>query len=99
MPEVLALQVNNKIKLIFIILIPLLFYIAVIILSHYNLINCVWKTITGHECLGCGITRAFYSLFKGDLKNAYEANPLIIIIAPLMLILWIKLIIKNTPNK
>ena len=78
---------------------PLLFYIAVIVLSHYNLLNCVWKTITGHECIGCGITRAFYSLFKGDLKNAYETNPIIIIIAPLMLILWIKLIIKNTPNK
>ncbi len=78
---------------------PLLFYIAVIVLSHYNLLNCVWKTITGHECLGCGITRAFYSLFQGNFKNAYENNHLIIIIAPLMVVLWIKLLIKNTLNK
>lgn len=78
---------------------PLLFYIAVIVLSHYDLLNCVWKTITGHECLGCGITRAFYSLFQGNFKNAYENNHLIIIIAPLMVVLWIKLLIKNTLNK
>lgn len=90
---------NKRIKIIFLILLPLLFYIGVVLLTHFNLINCIWKTVTGHECLGCGITRAFYSLFHGELKNAYNTNPLIIVIAPLMIILWIKLLIKNTLNK
>lgn len=95
----MALQVNKTLKTIFIILLPLLFYIAVVLLTHFNLINCIWKTITGHECLGCGITRAFYSLFHGEFKNAYAANPLIIVIAPLMIILWLKILLKNTLNK
>lgn len=95
----MAQPVNKTIKIIFLILLPLLFYIGVVLLTHFNLINCIWKTVTGHECLGCGITRAFYSLFHGEFKNAYNANPLIIVIAPLMIILWIKLLIKNTLNK
>lgn len=89
----------NKIKFLLILLLPLFFAIAVIVLSHFHLYNCIWKTITGHACPGCGMTRAFYSLLHGNFKAAYEYNHLIIIVVPIFVYLWIKLLMKNTPYK
>lgn len=75
---------------------PLLFIIVVELLvkfSHKSI--CLWKLITGHECFGCGITRAFDALFHLRFHQAFEFNHLIILIAPLMLYLWLKLILTD----
>ncbi len=42
-------------------------------------IPCVFYTITGYKCPGCGISRMFLCLFKGDLKGAWNSNPIILI--------------------
>ena len=36
--------------------------------------TCTFKSITGHECLTCGMTRAFAALSHGDLGRAVEYN-------------------------
>lgn len=75
---------------------PLLFIIAVELLvkfSHNSI--CLWKLLTGHECWGCGITRAFDALFHLRFHQAFEFNHFIIVIAPLMLLLWVKLILSD----
>lgn len=37
---------------------------------------CYFKTITGLPCPGCGLTRAFISLYKGSIKDAFMFHPL-----------------------
>lgn len=35
-------------------------------------IPCLWDTIFGFHCPGCGLTTALISLLKCDLNTAYE---------------------------
>lgn len=37
---------------------------------------CPFKWIFGLPCPGCGLTRAFLSLFMGDIKGAFFYHPL-----------------------
>jgi len=86
----------EKLKLIFILICPILFYFAVKILVLFNFNSiCLWKTITGHECWGCGITRALNEVFSGNFRDAFLYNKFIIIIAPIMLYLWFKMLYKT----
>jgi hypothetical protein len=81
---------------IFVALLPIFFYLAVILLVEADIPSiCLFKTITGHDCWGCGITRAFYALFHLQIAKAYELNPRIIIVAPLMLYIWITTLNKS----
>ncbi|MGY8954162.1 MAG: DUF2752 domain-containing protein [Flavobacteriales bacterium] len=45
-------------------------------------IPCIWKSIFGVHCPGCGLTTAFISLIKLNFNNAFETNWLIFIIVP-----------------
>jgi hypothetical protein len=36
---------------------------------------CIFKRLTGHGCPGCGLTRCFICLGKGDLDSAWRHNP------------------------
>ena len=75
---------------------PFIFILIVELLVKFNDKSiCVWKILTGHECLGCGITRAFHALFHLQFHKTFEFNHGIIIVAPLLLYLWIKLILKK----
>ncbi len=88
---------NRKfgIDILLLIMFPVLFYAAVKILMLSNNSICLFKFITGHECWGCGITRAFNELFSLHFQKAYEYNPRIIIVAPLMLFIWISTLIRE----
>jgi len=46
-------------------------------------IPCVWKTLFGYHCPGCGLTTAFIGLLELDFKKAFESNWVIFIIVPL----------------
>ena len=83
-------------KLVTIILLPVMFYIGVRFLVSYSTHSiCIFKFFTGHECLGCGMTRAFNALFQMNFKAAYAFNPRIVIVAPLMLYIWIETLVKH----
>ncbi|MEF3694520.1 MAG: DUF2752 domain-containing protein [Candidatus Cloacimonadota bacterium] len=45
---------------------------------------CLIKSITHRACPGCGMTRAFSVLLHGDLHQAIQFNPFIIIVAPIL---------------
>ena len=51
---------------------------------------CLYKSITGHECYGCGMTRAILSALHFRLTDAFHYNKLIIIVLPLLLWIWFK---------
>jgi hypothetical protein len=42
-------------------------------LSHFSL--CAFRAVTGIQCPGCGMTRAFLSLGQLKLKEAIQFNP------------------------
>lgn len=43
---------------------------------------CLWKLVSGHNCPGCGLTRATLSLMSLDFEAAFHLNPLIFILLP-----------------
>ena len=42
-------------------------------LIHYE---CIWKTIFGIPCPGCGMTRAWLAAFRLDMKAAFSYHPM-----------------------
>lgn len=46
--------------------------------------RCIFKAITGYDCVGCGLTRALYALAHGDIVRAFDMNPLAMLVLPLI---------------
>ncbi len=40
--------------------------------------KCPFFELTGHWCIGCGMTRAAHALAHGDLSLAFSMNPLVV---------------------
>ena len=38
-------------------------------------VPCIFRTLTGWQCPGCGITRACLSLLKGEIRTSFSYNP------------------------
>jgi hypothetical protein len=65
--------------------------IGVWLLWHYdpNAANsrfppCIFKALTGYNCIGCGLTRALHALVHGDVVRAFGMNPLAMLVLPLV---------------
>lgn len=39
------------------------------------MLPCLFKTLFGFECLGCGFQRAFFLLFQGEFLAAFKMYP------------------------
>ncbi len=68
-----------------------LLVLIMLLLGYYFLnakfhigIPCIFYELTGYKCPGCGITRALFSLLKGDVVTAFRYNKLIFILAPFL---------------
>lgn len=42
----------------------------------------------GVNCWGCGMTRAVASAARGDFDRAWDYNPRVVIVAPLLVLWW-----------
>lgn len=67
--------------------------LMVILLGYYEInkvyhvgIPCLFYKITGYKCPGCGITRALFSLIKGDIKQAIYYNKILMLMLPFIAI-------------
>ena len=47
--------------------------------------GCLFRTLTGFTCPGCGTTRALHQLVHGNLSSAFQFNPLLILSLPFLL--------------
>lgn len=45
--------------------------------AHSFYPRCVFRTVTGLECPGCGSTRALHALLHGRIGEAFRFNPLL----------------------
>lgn len=50
---------------------------------------CVWKSITGWDCPGCGSTRATHQLLRGNVSAAFRFNPLLVVGLPVGVAIWL----------
>lgn len=58
--------------------------------THYSFIPpCVFHSLTGLECPGCGGLRGTHHLLHGRLAEAWAYNPLAVIIMPLLVLFQI----------
>ncbi|MBQ3583692.1 MAG: DUF2752 domain-containing protein [Lachnospiraceae bacterium] len=51
-------------------------------------IPCMFRLVTGYQCPGCGISRMCMALMKLDFKAAYQYNPLLFLISPVLIIVF-----------
>lgn len=86
---------KRKIKCLIFILIPIvLYFIPLDWLTKQHTV-CLYKNITGHDCYGCGLTRAVLSALHFEFVKAFHYNKLFIIVMPLLIYIWIKMLIKQ----
>jgi hypothetical protein len=55
---------------------------------------CLFDNLLGHECYGCGITRAVLSVLHFDFVAAWRYNRLVVVVAPLLAWVWGKTAIQ-----
>jgi len=55
---------------------------------------CLYKNFTGHECFGCGMTRAIFSALHFQFIIAFNYNKLFVVVLPLLIYVWIMKVIK-----
>ena len=44
--------------------------------------KCAFRALTGWDCPGCGAQRALHALLRGDVAQAWRANPYFLIAVP-----------------
>jgi hypothetical protein len=83
-------------KIGFLILLPLLaIFVPTSWLERRRSI-CIIKNLTGHNCPGCGMTRAISSASHGHFTQALRYNKLVVIVLPLLAYEWLKALTKAT---
>ncbi len=52
---------------------------------------CVFRSMTGLLCPGCGVTHMALCLLHGDILGAFSANPMVLLLLPVLLILAVRI--------
>jgi len=60
---------------------------------------CLYRILLNKECIGCGTTRAVWSVLHFNFKEAFEYNKLIIITFPLLTWCVLNWILKEEKPK
>jgi hypothetical protein len=77
-----------------ILLIPVILYLIPLEWLKEQHSICIYKNLTGHECYGCGMTRAILSAIHFKFANAFQYNKLYLIVLPLLIYLWAKKLVN-----
>lgn len=55
---------------------------------------CFFRTVTGLQCPGCGVTRLCLALLRGDIAGAWRANPVLLLLLPALAVLGVRLAVR-----
>ncbi|MBR5639700.1 MAG: DUF2752 domain-containing protein [Muribaculaceae bacterium] len=61
--------------------------------------RCVFLTLTGYKCAGCGSQRALHSLLHGNVLDALRYNTFFVLAIPLIVIYLLNDYTKLIPSK
>lgn len=78
---------KNIIMLAFVLTAGIIYYFL------YNIgvsIPCIFHSITGFYCPGCGVTRMCVNIIKLDFYNAFRSNPAVFCIIPILVAIFIR---------
>ncbi|GAA2727896.1 DUF2752 domain-containing protein [Cellulomonas aerilata] len=56
---------------------------------------CPLLVLTGLLCPACGSQRAVHSLAHGELAAAWDMNPLLVVLAPVVLVAWARWLLRR----
>jgi len=87
------LKDNNQLqqlKRVGVSIIPIALYLIPLDWIKHQHTICLYKNITGHDCYGCGITRAILSALHFQFQEAFDYNKLVVLVLPLLIYIWIK---------
>ena len=74
-------------------------FLAATVIMYVSGVGCMFRYLLGIRCAGCGLTRAYISLFKLDFISAFEYHSLFWTIPPLYLyFLYDGHILGKTPD-
>jgi len=89
--EISKLIKNNKkeigVFVFFLILISVYFFFDPSKNSYF--LKCPLKEMTGYDCAGCGVQRAFHELLHFRFSRAFQYNPLFVIAIPFLLLFFV----------
>jgi hypothetical protein len=89
--KITATNINLK-KLFFIVVLGIIFFSIPKMYLGDTFPVCLYRIILNKKCIGCGTTRAVWSVLHLKFSEAYEYNKMIIITFPLLaacIIKWI----------
>jgi hypothetical protein len=92
-------KLYQLIKLWGLLLFPLVLFIIPLewLRNHHSI--CLFKNITGHECPGCGMTRAILSAIHFQFAQAVHYNKLFVVVLPVLIYIWAKNIVTLLSGK
>jgi hypothetical protein len=88
----------NSLKFIGLLIFPVFLYLIPVEWLNEQHSICLFKNIFGRECYGCGMTRAILSAIHFDFEAAFNFNKLVIIVLPLFIYVWIKMLTRIAAN-
>jgi hypothetical protein len=53
-------------------------------------LNCPFRLLTGFNCPGCGTTRGIHRLLHGDISGAFQFNPLMMLVLPILFFVLVR---------
>lgn len=57
-------------------------------------IPCPFRAVTGRLCPGCGVTRMCLALLRWDWAAAWNANPVLLLMLPVLALLGVRLAVR-----
>ena len=57
-------------------------------------VPCLFRTVTGRLCPGCGVTRLCLALLRWDWAEAWSANPVLLLMLPVLAALGVRLAVR-----
>ena len=57
-------------------------------------VPCLFHAVTGLKCPGCGVTRMCLALLRGDWGAAWAANPVLLILLPVLGLLAVHMALR-----